>query len=223
MTVDRPLTASRLKRLAEEDIFIKNLLQRRLAATMESFLQTLYDDVVAVVSMLEENPHQYVDDTEDQTTQRLVDMLKCMGYTAYHNAQAGGNVDLTVEMTRRNFRWIAEAKKFGDVGDLREGYLQLATRYKPGVAADGVAHGGLLAYLRRPDAKGKMQGWKAHFLTLPIAVASKTTSCGRRGELGFISEHPHRDYGVPLRVWHVCVMLNFEPKDASARSAKRYA
>lgn len=223
MTVDRSLTASSLERLGDEDILIRHFLQRRLAATMEDFLEALHDDVVAIVSMLEENPHQYSDDTEDQTTQRLVDMLKCMGYTAHHNAQAGGNVDLTVEITRKNFRWIAEAKKFGDVGDLREGYLQLATRYKPGVAADGVAHGGLLAYLRRPDAKGKMEAWKAHFLTLPIAAASKTKSCKRRGKLGFISEHPHADYGIPLRVWHVCVMLNFEPKDASARSAKRYS
>lgn len=216
------LTPARLEFLAEDDIVVKNFLKRRLASTYDEFRESLSDDLLSVISQLEENPQHYRTDTEDATTQRIIDMLKVMGYTAHHNRQSGGNVDITVEVTRRNFKWLGEAKKFESVGDLREGYLQLATRYRTGMDANGVLHGGLIGYLRRPDAVGCIKDWRKHFASQDFAVKAKFDECSRRGPLGFFSEHAHKDYGLPLRVWHFCAVLHFKPEDLSGRQAATY-
>ncbi|MFO1245374.1 MAG: hypothetical protein U1E71_09380 [Ramlibacter sp.] len=217
------LSAERLMQLGEEDDVIGDVLGRRLAKTYSEFRAVVETDLVRVVQRLEENPQMHAGKSEDETTQAIVDMLVCMGYTANHNAHRGGNVDITVEQTRKNFIWIAEAKIFGDVGDLREGYLQLASRYRPGMDDAGVFHGGLIAYLRRPGAAGHMLSWRKHFLTLPIAQGASTEDCKRRLNLGFFSQHLHGDFGLPFRVWHLCVVLHFKPLDASGREAAKYA
>lgn len=218
----RSFTAAQLEVLAQDDLVISNFLQRRLALTYEEFRESLADDLIAIVQQLEENPQVYKDDGEDATTQRIVDMLRMMGYTAHHNAQAGGNVDITVEVTRRNFRWIAEAKIFGDVGDMREGYLQLATRYRAGGGEVSGLYGGLIGYIHRENAAKHMRTWKSHFENLPVAQGVTIAPCTRRGPLGFKSDHLHQDYGLPLNVWHLGVVLHFAPRDLSGRTAKRY-
>jgi len=216
------LTAARLKSLAQDDITVENFLKRRLAATYDEFRESLSDDLLSVIQTLEENPQHYRDDTEDATTQRIIDMLKCMGYSAHHNRQSGGNVDVTVEVTRRNFKWLGEAKKFNSVGDLREGYLQLATRYRTGMDSNGILHGGLIGYLRRPDAVKCVKDWRENFALQDFAAEAKFEDCPRRGALGFFSVHAHKDYGLPLRVWHFCAVLHFKPDDKSGRTALIY-
>ena len=57
---------------------------------------------------------------------------------------------------------------------------------------------------------------------MPGAEKSVLADCARRYALGFQSEHTHTDFGVPLRVWHNCVVLTFQPQDKSGRTAKRY-
>lgn len=217
------LSAERLSQLGEEDDVIGDLLGRRLASNHQEFRQAVETDILRVIARLELNPQMHNEKSEDETTQAVVDMLFCMGYTAHHNAQQGGNVDITIEQTRKNFRWIAEAKIFDDVGDLREGYLQLASRYRAGMDDAGTLHGGLIAYLRRPNAAACMAGWRAHFLTLAVAQGAVTEDCLRRHQLGFYSQHAHVDFGIPFRVWHLCIVLHFKPQDASGRSALKYA
>lgn len=206
--------------VAGGDRHVARWIQRELASSHQEFLDILFQDLLFAVERLEQNPQLMVDEGEDQTTQRLADMLAAFGYQATHNTQAGGNVDLTVERVRLSHRWIAEAKRFGDVGDMREGYLQLSTRYRPALASDGRLHGGMIGYLRRPNAAKCMTGWREHLAELIEGCA--TQDCSRRGPLGFVSSHAHGDYGVPLEVWHVCVVLHFDPQDASGRTAKRY-
>ncbi len=216
------LTIERLESLAEEDVTVQHFLGRLFASSYEEFLEVLSDDLITIVKLLEQNPQPYADESEDATTQRIVDMLSVMGYTANHNAQSGGNVDITVELIRKKYKWIAEAKKFTSVTDLREGYLQLATRYRPGTDSSGIAHGGLLAYLRRPNAVSCVESWQAHLQTLEVASGAALTACPRRHKLGFISEHPHKEFGIPFRVWHVCIVLSFDPKDKSGRDSQKY-
>lgn len=208
--------------LAKHDVFMHNLLRRITVTTYDEFLSVLYDDIKLVIERLEENPQDFLDEPEDATTKRIADILWGMQYSASHNLAAGGNVDLTVAITRLNFKWIAEAKKFGSVTDMREGYLQLSTRYKPGMGSNGVMYGGMIGYLRRPDAATHMKSWRETLPSVPGAEKSVLADCARRYALGFQSEHTHKDFGVPLRIWHNCVVLTFEPQDKSGRTAKRY-
>lgn len=208
--------------LAKQDVFVFNMLRRLTVATYDEFLDVLYDDLKLVIERLEENPQDFPDESEDATTKRIADILWGMQYTAAHDQAAGGNVDLTICLNRLNFKWIAEAKKFKSVTDMREGYLQLSTRYRPGMGSNGVMYGGMIGYLRRPGAAGHMKTWRKALSAVPGAESSVLTDCARRYALAFNSEHAHKDFGVPLRVWHNCVVLTFDPKDRSGRKATRF-
>jgi hypothetical protein len=216
------LTADYINALALADVNVKNWVRRQTVTTYAEFLDVLYDDLKLIVERLEENPQNFLEESEDATTQRLIDIAFGFGYTAQH-VQKGGNVDVTISIARQNFHWIGEAKKFDDVGDLREGYLQLSTRYRAAMDVDGLMHGGLIGYLRRPNAKECMEAWENHFSELTVAAGNVRTPCPRRGPLAFVSEHAHQDFGTLLRVWHLCVQLHFSPKDRSGRTAQRYA
>jgi hypothetical protein len=217
------LSADKLRQISEDDYVTRNFLRRRFARTYSDFREALEDDLLSAIQQLELNPQQHPQsDSEDHTTQWIVDVLWGMGYSVSHNAQQGGNVDITVEQQRMNFRWIAEAKKFSDVGDLREGYLQLSTRYRAVPDENGILHGGLIGYLYRPNPKACMDGWRAHFVESVVDSCS-VVDCSRRPAFGsFVSEHPHVSLALPLRVWHLCVALHFLPEDASGRSAQKY-
>ena len=211
-----------LAEAAKYDVGIASLLRRTLASTYDEFLDVLYDDLKLVLERMENNPQNYPDESEDATTNRISDMLWGMQYEASHNLQAGGNVDLTIAMPRRQFKWIAEAKKFDSVAGMREGYLQLATRYRPGSGVNGVMYGGLIGYLRRANAVKLMEDWRTELVSLPVASGIHLQECARRPALSFISQHNHQDFGLPFRVWHLCAVLTFAPRDKSARTAKRY-
>jgi hypothetical protein len=215
------LTLAKIETLASNDVFIANLLRRIATQTYEEFLDVLYDDLMLAVHRLEQNPQHYREEHEDATTQRLLDILFGMSYTASHDMQSGGNVDVTIEFTQKRMRWIGEAKRFNSVSDMRAGYLQLATRYTPGAGAVDSAYGGLIGYLRRKNAAGCMDTWKSHFAT-EVETDAKFEPCSRRGSLGFISETSHQALGIPFKVWHLCVVLYFQPQDKSGLAAEKY-
>jgi hypothetical protein len=206
--------------VAKHDPFLTNLFRRITVSNYDEFLDVLYDDMNLVIERLEGNPQNYPDESEDATTQLIADILWGMQYSASHNVQAGGNVDLTI--SKSSFKWIAEAKIFNNVGDMRKGYKQLATRYRPGMGSKGVMYGGLIGYLRRENAANHIERWKTAFSKMSVANGHVLTDCARRYALGFNSEHKHQDFGTPLRVWHTCVVLHFSPKDISGLTAKRY-
>lgn len=215
------LTMADLDALGTQDAYIANFLRRLRADTYEEFLEVLLDDVKLVIETLEANPQNYpLDEEEDATTQRIVDILTGMNYAASHSKASGGNVDLTVEL-KRKFKWIAEAKKFGDVGDMREGFLQLSTRYTPTATSKGRAYGGLIGYIRRPKAAKHVGQWRKEFES-GVGVGGSTSDCGRRGAFAFISELEHQVLGVPMEVWHTGVALYFDPLDKSGRTAQKY-
>jgi hypothetical protein len=216
------LSLQELEFICKTDDGVRTGIGLWLVKDYDDFLDLLYDDIKLVVEQLERNPQEFRLETEDSTTQRIVDMLSMKGYSAHHNAASGGNVDLTVELKRKNWLWIAEAKKFGSVADLKSGYKQLSTRYKTGTSDGRVAYGAILAYLRRPDAAAKMEQWKKGLQSVQEASGSIIQVCNRRNNLGFFSQHKHRDLGIPLRVWHVCVQLHVDPQDKSGLSAKKY-
>jgi hypothetical protein len=215
------LTLATIEAIGSQDVFIGNALRRLRASTYDDFVDVLYDDLRLAVERLEQNPQHYPDEHEDATTQRLLDILFGMSYSASHDAQSGGCVDITVELSRKGFRWIGEAKRFNSVGDMREGYLQLATRYTPGNGSLSATYGGLVGYLRRENSAKCMSSWMEHFKT-DVNAEATISQCSRRGPLGFISEHEHSSLGIPFHIWHFCVSLHFDPQDKSGRTAKKY-
>lgn len=218
--MDNAASAKFFFALLEADPDTRHFWRRKTVSTYSEFLDVLKDDLLAAVLRLERNPQLHWEESEDETTMHIVDMLSVMGYGA-SQSNVGGNVDLVVELQRQQrFMWLGEAKKFGDVGDLREGFLQLSTRYRPQIADDGQLHGGLIAYLRRPNAVKCVKSWREHLPTVIAGCAIE--DCERRGAIGFVSSHAHESTGLPLRVWHVCAVLHHDPLDASGRSAQKY-
>lgn len=207
-----------IKALAAGDPVIAGFFNRHWATSYDDFLSALYDDIREGVVEIVKVKHLIVDEGEDSTTTKLQLFLKGMGYACSFTV-SGGNVD--IEVRRNSFSWIGEAKRYTQVSAVKEGFLQLTTRYAPPINGSGIAYGGLLAYLRLPDAKGKMDDWKeALKKSFPNASDCAFSDCTRFGPLGFYSEHVHESYGTPFRVWHVCVPLHHDPKDKSGKATK---
>lgn len=211
-----------LQIIANGDPYLSGLVAKATMSTYEDFLKVLYSDLHHCVKFLETQAHFMEDEDEDSTTSRILSHLNGAGYSA-SQSNRGGNVDLVVQWTRLGFVWIGEAKKFNSVADLREGYLQLATRYVPGATSTGKSYGGLFGYLRRPNAVKYVEDWKQEFLTLPQAHGAIIRPCDKFGPFAFYSEHNHQSSGTPFEVWHVCLRLFFFPQDASGVSSKKGA
>lgn len=207
--------------LSKYDIHLKGWLDRSLTTTYTGFINQLYNDLQAVAERLMLNPQNYLNENEDATTGRIADSLFFMGYECTFGQSSGGAVDITVEKKRLNFKWIGEAKRYNSITDLKEGFLQLSTRYTPGFNSGNILYGGLFAYLRRPNAASHMNKWRATLPTLPEATDAQTSDCVRLGALAFNSEHQHASMGMPMKIWHICFQLHHEPKDKSARNRKR--
>ncbi len=213
-------TVADLLRISNGDPFIAGILERATISSYEDFIRVLYADLHRCVKFLESQAHVIEDEHEDSTTGRILTHLDGAGYSA-RPANRGGNVDLVIELSRLGYTWIGEAKKFDSVADLREGYLQLATRYVPGSTSTGKSYGGLFGYLRRPNAVQHVEEWKREFLTIPIAQGAKIRPCNMLGPFAFYSEHNHQASGAPFEVWHVCLKLLVLPQDKSAVTSKK--
>lgn len=190
-------------------------LRRAQVDSFESFVDALYDDLDAAIQGLEQNPKERQRDTEDRLTLEIINILKQLGYIAEHDAQSGGHVDITVSHCLKDWSWLGEAKHYDSVGDLRQGFNQLCTRYANG--APGRDHGGLIAYLKRPNAKRCMELWSEELGQMNLR-SLQIKDCARRKHLAFISAHEHNGSGLPYKVRHVCVLLHFDPQDGRGKS-----
>lgn len=202
----------------EEDEYLRGFTDKALATTYDQFISALYKSISTAIEKLEAQSHLIEHEGEDATTARIIMFLEGAGYDATQ-ANRSGNVDIVVKRMQRGFVWIGEAKKYNSVSDLREGYLQLATRYTPGNSNTGISYGGLIGYLRRPNAKSHVDAWRREFGGLEVARDATITDCEYFGPLAFNSEHPHQGTGMPFRVWHICAKLYFYPQDSSGRES----
>jgi hypothetical protein len=213
---------SNIRAYGEKDPVIRGFSKRVSVETYSEFVDALYDDICDSVKHISLSPQHFLNESEDATTHRLMGVLHGKGYRC-QQTNAGGNIDITVENIQLNFRWIGEAKKFNSVSNLREGYLQLATRYIPGTDEFGIGYGGLIAYLRRSDVAKLMNDWQVEFKAMEIAAGCSVQSCIRLPGRAFNSEHKHQSSGLPFRVWHLCVQLFHNPKDKSALGSAKYS
>ncbi|WP_016834616.1 hypothetical protein [Herbaspirillum lusitanum] len=198
---------------------VQNFLRSQLVSSYEEFVEVLYDDLDLVISKLESNPQYYADDGEDKITNAMANMLTMTYYDASHGSTAGGSVDLTVKGKNPLWTWIGEAKIFSSITDLKEGFLQLTTRYRTG--SPNNSQGGILAFTKRPLAADLMRDWQNTVRDMSLPDFSERI-CERRSGLAFYTTHKHEASGIPFRIRHNAVSLYFHPKDKSGRAAAKY-
>ncbi|MFX1715566.1 hypothetical protein [Paraburkholderia sp. A1RO-5L] len=211
--------------LVKDNPVHRNMVRQNFVATYDEFIDIFYESLDYAISLLEENPQHHQNDGEDALTEKLVTSLKIAGYDATHGTAGGGSKDLTVKWKNPLWTWIGEAKIYKSLTDVREGFLQLTTRYR--TASPLYTQGALIAYTLRPKANIQLKQWMDE-----AAKVSKDTNvqldnfkvedCSRRPNLAYYSSHDHVASGLPCIIRHIAVSLYHLPKDRSGRAAKKY-
>lgn len=196
-----------------------DMLRHEFSQTYEDFVESLYDNIDKAIGKLEENPQFYEKVGEDKITHEIANMLSMAGYDARQGETSGGNVDLTVRGYKSAWSWIGEAKIYKTIDDLREGFLQLSTRYRN--ASPVHAKAGILAYTKRADAAACLRTWLEEISKMGLPDFS-VAECARRGALAFYTTHKHEASGLPIHVRHTAICLYHLPKDGSGRNAQKY-
>lgn len=195
-----------------------NFFRRTFASNYEEFVEIFYDDLNDAIASLELNPQFHSDDNEDKLTDFLVNNLT-HAYSVAQGATGGGNKDITVKGKEQGWMWIGEAKIFKSITNLDEGFLQLTTRYRHADSTKNAA--GVIAYTFRSNAASHLATWQTA-LEGKVLSNFSSTPCTKKPGMAFFSTHTHEASGVPMTIKHIAVSLFFEPKDKSARGAKKY-
>ncbi len=184
------------------------------------FISVLYADLDDISYNFNKNPQRRAEDTEDRLTDEIVSALNLLGYTADHDRESGGHVDVTVELGSHS--WIGEAKIHQGPAYLYEGFLQLATRYRPASGNWKHNHGGMLIYIQKQKNAAKLkQEWKDHLACKFVeqGEAIEFADC-KNNIFAFNSTHNHEISGLEFIVRHIPFLLTHEPKDKSGRNRK---
>lgn len=182
----------------------------------DEFVEIIYQDLDMIIRELEADRHVNHNLGEDQLTTQLKTNLRSRGHDANHEAAHGGNTDLVVRHPQ-GFVWLGEAKIAEGSSYLYEGYLQLTTRYATG--SNTGQQGGILIYIRTPNANRTMTRWKSHLCSqgLPEFFLEEC----KNNEIAFFSTQTlENGYGLPYRVKHIPLCLSHNPQDRSARNRK---
>lgn len=218
----REISLAELGAMAATSEFAINIIKKEWVSSYEEFVESVYDSIDKAFALLEKSPQSYFDDAigEDKITEELANMLVMAGFDARQGQTQGGNVDLTVMGKKTTWSWIGEAKIFSTNTSLKEGLLQLTTRYRN--ASPLHAQAGILAYVKRANAVGCLQEWRTEVegMVLPDLSLSE---CNRRGPLAFFTTHKHEATGLPIKIRHTAISLYHLPKDKSGRGAKKFA
>lgn len=198
-----------ISQLAVLDPDWDHLKRRKGVETYEEFIEVLYDDITRIVAELERHRSSHGSDGEDRITIDICRTLKQWCYYVEHEANRSGNGDILVRSCGL-YEWLGEAKIFTDLSVMQKAFLQLATRYS-GAATDH--HGGIIAYIKRPDASRLMSDWRDKLGELYVSMTFG--KCMRRQGMAFSTCHLQQDTGMPLEIWHVGVALHSAPKDAT--------
>jgi hypothetical protein len=215
----RDVSLEELGTLVANSEFAFDMLRHEFANSYDEFVETLYDNIDKAIGKLEQNPQFYEEAEEDKITHEIANMLSMAGYDARQGETNGGNIDLTVKGYKSAWSWIGEAKIYKTIDNLREGFLQLSTRYR--TASPVHAKAGILAYIKRKDAAGCLKVWLDEISTMGLDEFS-VAQCGRRGALSFYTTHKHEASGLPIQVRHSAISLYHLPKDRSALAAQKY-
>lgn len=173
-----------------------------------------HDRRLQILEEILERSYEYVvidrqvtsDESENQISLRIVRMLNMAGLNASHDTQWGGHVDIAVSGPD-GFHWIGEAKIDGGNSKLKNGYLQLSTRYIPGQY--GADCGELVIYGKKKDALRTLRKWAKHIAELDDCEV-EDDQCEDR--LWFRTSHISQTSGRRIRIRHRILPLWFRPE-----------
>ncbi|TAM51363.1 MAG: hypothetical protein EPN57_19175 [Paraburkholderia sp.] len=211
------LTVAQLESLDDISPELALVGRRLLAASRgyDEWANVLELDLLECVKMLEEDPQVRKKDGEDRLTAELITMLRSRSYDASHDEKVGGHSDIVVRHAK-GFLWLGEAKIHKDYDYLMRGFNQLCTRYSRGTPdAD---RGALIIYARVKNAAAVVAEWRARLTSAGVARL-RQEDCKLRAEIGFRTTHEHESSGRDYKVWHVGVVLHFDPKDVRDKGA----
>ncbi len=197
----------------------ENLVRRVCASTFDEFVEILHSDLDQIVREMEREPNRHSDADEDGLTYHVATALRQRFYSAHQGKSSGGSVDLTVTGRRPAFSWTGEAKIFNTLTAVRQGFLQLDTRYRPADIEN--AKVGMLIYINRPKAANLMGEWREEMEKMGLA-AMTTSDCAQRPNMAFYSFHAANYSGLPVSTRHMGVALYHLPEDKSGLTAKKY-
>jgi len=205
------LTIAQLRELGDINPELALVGRRLLAASQgyDEWVNVLEIDLLECIKMMEEDPKVREKDGEDRLTAELISMLRSRAYDSSHDEMIGGHSDIVVRHAK-GYLWLGEAKVHGTYDYLLQGFHQLCTRYSRGTPDSD--KGGLIIYARNQNVGSMIAKWRAH---LPSAEVEglQIDDCALRQQLGFRSTHKHGSSGRDYKVWHIGVVLHFDPKD----------
>jgi hypothetical protein len=209
------LTLASLQLSSANDPLIKSLCKKLLIHNYDTFVEYVEEELVGCIQQLESNPEHHYNQSEDQVTIAIRDMLVVKGVDAEHDVQHGGHVDLFIK--QGSWKYHAEAKIHKGNGNDYEGWLQLTTRYASGNPCN---KGCILLYLQKHANTLKvMESWKAHIEDIVDNISVDFCS---KNPLALMSTHDLIRTGLPYHVRHLPVSLYFKPLDESGRNSKKY-
>ncbi|HGH4648182.1 hypothetical protein [Enterobacter cloacae] len=201
--VEQDFSLADIELLMKFDTDFRGIIQRKLAATKEIFVNQLYVDLDDAIQDLENNKHFYQDKKwgEDELTACIITFLKGRLYDVEHDTQHGGHVDILVKHQRGKFEWIGEAKLWDGPKYIHDGWIQLTERYGTGTCRDD--HGGMLIYIKADKSAVKFNDWKNYLSANVDNVTLETEAIPLRFKS--VSKHPATD--LPYYVRHMGVSL----------------
>ena len=144
---------------------------------------------------------------EDEISMQVVQMLNFAGIYAVHDQHVNGHCDIVVNHPS-GFRWLGEAKVHSGYDWLKDGFLQLSTRY--GTALPGKDHGELIIYHMGGSSVTVLTEWRERLLgSHDIAMISEDKI---ETDLFFRTEHDCPNSGCRFFVRHTIVPLQHNPK-----------
>jgi hypothetical protein len=207
---------------------VKASVLRAVSESYDEFVDVLEEDLEFIILRMEANPQFFCNQLEDKITAEIGDRLRLLGYIVTGGAMQGGHTDLIVSYDNPEWSWLAEAKWYESLEKLKEGYLQLSTRYR--TANLDNCRAGILAYLRRSGAIDRLEEWKKTIIdfynwpTLSLDPDRKSeivtiAPCFKNKNAAFLSHHPHSSYQVRFPVRHRILRFHWVPDDKSARNS----
>jgi hypothetical protein len=189
-------------------------VNRHLARTYEQFITVLYKELNRLISDLESDGNRLQNDSEDRLNSDICRNLRSAGYSATHDENMRGHVDITVRFA--DYVWIAEGKKVAGVNNsyLAKGYRQLATRYLKGKPNANEA--ALLVYVFGADAAKVIKTWNGKFKQKAQRFSKDEITLvpdDLMPDHAFYSSATHGGSGTSFRVRHVGVMIHWDPHD----------
>lgn len=183
----------------------------------DSFVECIhyaFDKII--VRNLESSKNLIIED-EDQISDRIVEMLYALNYTASRESSNNGNVDVTVALNE--YVWLAEAKIYNSNPYLMDGFRQLTTRYASSSSKD-YNKGGFLIYNFRAKTKQLLDTYRTESKLIfesEYTAFSQHDSASRL--LWFYTKHEEQSAGLEYTVKHIPFSFFFEPKDKSGRKS----